>query len=62
VDQGGAIGTAIRTAERAGLDADKVIGGSIVAGVIVVAIIVAVFFWRIRRIIRDFQRKRTGAA
>ncbi len=61
-DQGGAVGAAIRTAERAGLDADKVIVGSIVAGVIVVTIIIAVFFWRIRRIIRDFQRKRTGAA
>jgi sugar lactone lactonase YvrE len=61
-DQGGAVGAAIRTAERVGLDADKALVGSLVAVVIVVAIIVAVFFWRIRRIIRDFQRKRTGAA
>jgi sugar lactone lactonase YvrE len=61
-DQGGAVSAVIRTAERAGLDGDTALVGIMITGALVVLTIMAVFFRRIRRIIRDFQRKRLGAA
>jgi sugar lactone lactonase YvrE len=60
-DQGGAIGALVRTAERAGVEGEAVIGGIMITGALVVLIIIAVFSWRIWRIIRDFRRKRLGA-